>query len=36
MNKDMAESLMEWRIPVLMGLFIFAVIVIIVAMRINK
>jgi hypothetical protein len=31
--KDMAESLMEWRVPVLVALFVFAVIVIIVAMR---
>jgi hypothetical protein len=35
-NKDMATSIMEWRIPVLVALFIFAVIVIIVAMRFNK
>ena len=35
-NKDMATSLMEWRIPVLVALFIFAIIVIIVAMRFKK
>jgi hypothetical protein len=35
-SKDMATSLMEWRVPVLVALFIFAVIVIIVAMRFNK
>jgi hypothetical protein len=35
-TKDMAANLMEWRIPVLVALFIFAVIVIIVAMRLKK
>ncbi|HUL56633.1 MAG TPA: hypothetical protein VLT60_06515 [Usitatibacter sp.] len=35
-SKDMAASLMEWRVPVLVALFIFAVIVIIVAMRLSS
>ena len=34
-RKDMAASLMEFRVPVLVALFIFAVIVIIVAMRLS-
>ena len=33
--KDMAASLMEWRIPVLVALFVFAMIVIIVALRLT-
>ena len=34
-GKDMASSLMEWRLPLLVALFIFAVVVIIVAMRLS-
>jgi len=34
-RKDMAASLMEFRVPVLVALFIFAIIVIIVAMRLS-
>jgi len=33
--KDMAASLMEWRTPVLVALFVFAMIVVIVAMRLS-
>ena len=34
-TKDMAASILEWRIPVLVALFVFAVIVIVIAMRLT-